>query len=56
MFTCLGKVNEAQSSIRSRISTLNVKTDGSLKVKIRTLISTSYWMSLNSKGKIKDEE
>jgi len=35
---------------------LDVKTDGSLKVKRHTLVITSYRMSSNSKGKIKDEE
>jgi len=35
---------------------LDVKTDGSLKVKRRTLVITSYETSSDSKGKIKDEE
>jgi len=35
---------------------LDVKTDGSLKVKRRTLVITSYETSSNSKGKIKGEE
>ena len=58
VFSRLGKLNEVQSSIPSRkqhISTLDVKTDGSLKVKRRTLVITSYRTSSNSKGKIKDE-
>jgi len=38
------------------ISTLDVKTDGSLKVKRRTLVITSYGTSSNSKGKIKGKE
>jgi len=38
------------------ISTLNVKTDGCLKVERRTLVMCSYGTSSNSKGKIKDEE
>jgi len=44
MFNCLGEVNEVQSSVPShmkRISTLDVKTDGSLKVKRRTLLTSS---------------
>jgi len=39
-----------------RVSTLDVKSDGSLKVTIHTLVITSYQTSSNSKGKIKDEE
>jgi len=39
-----------------RVSTLDVKIDGSLKVKRRTLVITIYDTSSNSKGKIKDEE
>jgi len=39
-----------------RISTSDVKSDGSLKVKRRTLVITSYQTSSNAKGKIKDEE
>jgi len=35
---------------------LNVKTNGSLKIKRRTLVITSYETSSNSKDKIKDEE
>jgi len=35
---------------------LDVKTDGPLKVKRRTLVITSYETRSNSKGKIKDEE
>jgi len=38
------------------VSTLDVKTNGSLKVKRHTLAITSYATSSNSKGKIKDEE
>jgi len=59
MFRYLGEVNEVQSSVSSRmkhVSTLDVITDGSLKVKKRTLVITSYKTSLNSKGKIKDEK
>jgi len=39
-----------------RVSTLVVKTDGSLKVKRCTLVITNYGTSSNSKGKIKDKE
>jgi len=39
-----------------RVSTLDVKTDGSLKVKRCTPIITSYGTNSNSKGKIKDKE
>jgi len=59
VFTHLGKVNEVQSSIPlcvKCVSTLDVRSDGSLKVKRRTLVITSYRTSSNSKGKIKDEE
>ena len=59
MFSHLGEVNEVQSSVLSRmkrVSTLNVKTNGSPKVKRHTLVFTSYKTSLNSKSKIKDKE
>ena len=39
-----------------RISSLDVMVNGSLKVKRRALVITNYETSLNSKGKIKDEE
>jgi len=39
-----------------RVSTLDVKSDGSLRIKRCTLVITSYETSSNSKGKIKDEE
>jgi len=39
-----------------RVSTLDVKIDGSLKVKKSTLVITSYEASSNSKEEIKDEE
>ena len=38
------------------ISTLDVKNNGSLKVKRHTLVITSCEASLNSKGKIEEEE
>ena len=59
MFNHLGETNEVLSFIPSRkkhVSTLDVRTDGPLKVKRRTLIVTSCQASLNSKGKIKEEE
>jgi len=37
-----------------RVFTLNVKIDGSLKVKRRTLVITSCKVSSNSKDEIKD--
>jgi len=39
-----------------RVSTLDVKTDGSLKVKSYTLVITSYRTNSNAKDNIKDEE
>jgi len=39
-----------------RVSTLDVKSDGSLRIKRCTLVITSYETSSNSKAKIKDEE
>jgi len=59
VFNYLGEVNEAQSSVPSRIKrvlTLDVETDGSLKAKRCTMVITSYETSLKSNGKIKDEE
>jgi len=38
------------------ISILDIKIDGSLKVRKRTLVITSCETSLNSKGKFKKEE
>ena len=35
---------------------MDIKTDGSLKVKICTLVITSCEVNSNSKGKVKDEE
>jgi len=59
VFSRLGEVNEVQSSVPScikRIATLDVKTNGSLKVKRCNLIITNYKTNSNSKGKIKHEE
>jgi len=55
----LGEPNQVQSFIPSHtkcISTLDVKIDGSLKVKICTLVITSCDASSNSKEKIKEEQ
>ena len=59
MFSRLGEVNEVQSFVPSCMKCVfafDVKTNGSLKVKRRTLVITSYETSSNSNGKIKDEE
>ena len=59
MFSYLSKINEVQSSIPScmkHVSTLDVKTDGSLKVKRRTLVLTSHGDNANLKEKTKEEE
>jgi len=54
VFSHLGEVNEVQSSISScmkYISTLDIKTDDSLKVKKHTLVITSCEASSNLKEK-----
>ena len=59
MFNSLGEANKVQSFIPSRkkqVSTLDVKINGSLKVKRRTLVITSCDASSNSKDEIKDED
>jgi len=59
VFSHLGEMNEAQSPIPScmkRVSTLDVKTDGSLKVKRNSLVITSYGSTSYSNSKIKYEE
>jgi len=59
VFSRLGEMKEVQSSVPlriKRISSLDVKIDGSLKVKIRSLVITNYETRSNSKGKIKGEE
>jgi len=59
VFRHLGEVNEVQSFVPSSmkcVSTLDAKTNGSLKVKSCTLVITSYGTSSNSKSKIKDKE
>jgi len=59
VFNNLGEVNEVQSSISSCIkciAALDIKNDGSLKVKRCSLLITSCDASSNSKDKIKDEE
>ena len=58
MFNHLGKLNEVQSSIPSRmkrIFDLDIKTNSSLKVKRCTLVITSYETSSNSKEQIKED-
>jgi len=58
VFTRLGEVKEVQNympSCMKHISTLDVKTDGSLKVKRHTLVITSCEASSNSKEKIKED-
>ena len=55
----MDETNVVQCFIPSRVkrvSTLDVKTNGSLKVKRHTLVITSYEVSSNSKGKVEDEE
>ena len=59
MFNRLGETNEVQSFVSSHmkhISTLDVKIDGSLKVKRRTLVITSCEASSHSKDEIKDKD
>ena len=59
VFSRIGELNEVRSSIPScmkHISTFDVKTDGSLKVNIGTLVISSYVTGSNSKVKIKDQE
>jgi len=57
MFSRLGEENDVQSSIPSHmkyIYTLDVKIDGSMKVKRCTLVITNCETSLNSKGKVEE--
>jgi len=56
MFSHLGDVNEVQSSVAScmkRISTLDITSDGSLKVNRQNLVITNCEVSSTSKEKIK---
>jgi len=56
VFSRLGKTNEVQSSIPSRmkcVSTLDVKVDDSLKVKGCVLILTGHGAKANSKERTK---
>ena len=58
-FNYLGETNEVHSFIPSLInciSTLDVKTNGSLKVKRRTLVITGLKANSNSNGKVKEKE
>jgi len=55
----LGEASEVQSLIPShikRISMMDAKIDGSLKIKRRTLVITNYDASLNLKDKIEEED
>jgi len=59
MFSRLGKTNEVQSSIPSRmkrVSTLDVRLDGSLKVKRCVLILTGHGAKANSKERTNRDE
>ena len=59
MFIRLGELNEVQSSIPTRmkrVSTLDVKIDGSLKVKRHVLVLTGHGAKANSKERTKEEE
>jgi len=59
VFSRLGEMNEIKSSIPSRmkrISTLDVKIDGSLKVKRCTLVITNYEASSTLKEKIQRDK
>jgi len=56
VFNCLGETNEFQSFVSScitRVFTLDVKIDGSLKVKRHTSVITNYDANSNSKDEIK---
>jgi len=58
-FSCLGVINEVQSSIPSRMkrfSTLDVKMDGSLRVKMRTVVLTRQQKSYSSNEKSEEEQ
>ena len=55
MFDRLGNTYKAQTHMK-HVSTLEVKNNGSLKVKRCTLVITSCEASSNSKGKIEKEE
>jgi len=57
IFSHLGEVNEIRSSVLSHmkcVSTLDVKTNGTLKVKRCTLVVTSCEANSNSKEKFKE--
>ena len=59
VFNHLCEINDFQSSILSRmkwVSTLNVKTDDSLKVKTHTLVLTSRKANAISKERTTEEE
>jgi len=57
-FSRLGVINEVQSSVPScikRFSTLDVKMDGSLRVKRRTVVLTGQQKSSSSNEKLEEE-
>jgi len=59
LFNQLDETEDVQSFIPSRMKrvfTLDVKTDGSLKVKRHALVITSCEVGSNSNGKVDDEE
>jgi len=59
VFSCFGIMNEVQSSIPScikRFSSLDVKTDGSLRVKRRTMIFTGQQNNSDSSNEAKEVE
>ena len=59
VFNRMGETNEVKSFVPShmkRVFTLDVKIDGSLKVKRLTLVITNCRARSNSKDKVKDEE
>jgi len=59
VFSCLGVINEVQSSIPShmkRSSTLDVKMDGSLRVKRRTMVLIGQQKSSISNEKSEEEQ
>ena len=58
-FVHLGEINEVQSTIPSRMKhllTLDVKTEGSLRVKRRKVVFTGHRVSLSPQEELKQEE
>jgi len=59
VFSCLGEINQVQSSIPScmkHVFTLDVKTNGSIKVKRCTLVLTGHGANASLKKRTKEEE